>query len=139
MSDSPSTNGNQDKHGPTHTVLVVEDTQELAEVIQATLESMNLKVLCTAHGSKAIELYHQEKPDLILLDIALPDMTGWKALDTIKEEHKGGALPPIIVITAYGDPANRLMGKLQEAYEYLIKPLTPQEIKRVVRKALDLQ
>lgn len=127
-------NGNK----PTHTVLIVEDTLELAEIMQATLERINLRVFHTTHGNRALELFESERPDLVLLDIALPDTTGWKVLEAIREQQRGGSGPKVIVITAYGDPANRLMGKLQEIHSYLIKPLRPGEIETTVRGALDL-
>lgn len=118
------------------TVLIVEDTVELAEVIQATLERMGVKALHETHGAKAIDLFKQNKPDLVLLDIGLPDMIGWKLLDTIKEVSKEER-PHVVIITAYGDPANRLMGKLQDVESYLIKPFSPDEVERVVKKAFD--
>jgi DNA-binding response OmpR family regulator len=124
--------------GKTHTVLIVEDTMELAEILQVTLERMNLKVFHATHGNKALEIYETEHPDLVLLDIALPDMTGWKVLETIRAQQRGEKSPLIIVITAYGDPANRLMGKLQGIHSYLVKPFTPDEIEEVVAKALGL-
>ena len=123
---------------PTHTVLIVEDTLELAEIMRATLERINLRVFHASHGTTALELFEAEPPDLVLLDIALPDTSGWKVLDTIREMQRGGAGPKVIVITAYGDPANRLMGKLQGIHSYLIKPLKPNEVERTVREVLEL-
>ena len=111
---------------------------ELAEILQVTLERMNLKSFHATYGNKALDIYESEHPDLVLLDIALPDMTGWKVLDTIREQQRGEKSPLIIVITAYGDPANRLMGKLQGIHSYLIKPFTPDEIELAVAKALGL-
>ncbi|HLA42704.1 MAG TPA: response regulator, partial [Aggregatilineales bacterium] len=99
-------------------VLIVEDTLELAEVIQATLERLGVKSVHKTHAAEAMELLKTEKPDLILLDIGLPDMSGWKFLDSIKELNREN-LPGVIIITAYGDPANRLMGKLQDVTSYL--------------------
>ncbi len=116
-------------------VLIIEDTIELAEVIQATLERMNMVTAHETHGNKAISRFEQLHPDIVLLDIGLPDMTGWKFLETVKETHKG-LMPIIIVITAYGDPANRLVAKLQGVYDYLIKPFTSDEVERVVSGAL---
>jgi len=118
-------------------VLIVEDTTELAEVLQATLERMGVTTLHETHAVKALELFKVQKPDLVLLDIGLPDMSGWKLLDGIKELDKDN-LPHFIVITAYGDPANRLMGKLQDVDSYLIKPFSPEEIERVVGKVLGI-
>lgn len=145
---STSSNGHQattakqdepkEKKAPLHKVLIIEDTMELAEIVQVTLERLDLKVFHETHGIKALSIYNAEKPDLVLLDIALPDTTGWKVLDTMREQQKGGKGPIIIVITAYGDPANRLMGKLQGIHSYLIKPFTPDEIEKVVAEALHL-
>ena len=125
----------EEKPGVGKTVLIVEDTTELAEVIQATLERLGITAYHETHANKALEIFKKEKPDLILLDIGLPDMSGWKLLDGIKELDKNN-LPHFIIITAYGDPANRLMGKLQEVDSYLIKPFSPDEVERVVGKVL---
>jgi two-component system response regulator AdeR len=124
------------------TVLIVEDTIELAEVIQATLERMNIDTHHESHGEKGMRTYEKLSPDLVLLDIALPDMQGWKLLDRIREfvESKPNReMPKIIVISAYGDPANRLMGKLQDIAQYLIKPFTPDEVEAVVAGVLGLE
>jgi CheY-like chemotaxis protein len=118
-------------------ILIVEDTVELAEVIQATIENMGLKAVFETHGKNGIERLKQLKPQLMIMDIGLPDISGWKMLDMIKEASADlDSLPTIIVITAYGDPANRLIGKLQNIHSYLLKPFTPDEVERVVGMAL---
>lgn len=111
---------------------------ELAEILRAILERMHLNVFHETHGNKALAVFSAEDPDLVLLDIALPDTTGWKVLETIREQRQDSKSPAIIVITAYGDPANRLMGKLQGVHSYLIKPFVPDEVERAVLKALGL-
>jgi CheY-like chemotaxis protein len=122
----------------TITALIIEDTPELAEVLEATLRGMKMNVIAASRGNTGVNRYIERNPDLVLLDIHLPDMTGWKALETIKEHSResGAKLPIIIVITAYGDPANRLVGKLQGVHSYLVKPLSPNEIEDVVTTAL---
>jgi CheY-like chemotaxis protein len=119
-------------------VLVVEDTLELAEVIQATLRRMSVQTIHESHGSRVFNHFAALPPEVILLDINLPDITGWKVLEGIKERSKemGVNMPAVIVITAYGDAANRLVGKLQGVHSYLVKPFTPDEVERVVRNAL---
>jgi len=120
-------------------ILIVEDTSELAEVIEATLESMGLTSIVAAHGEIGLSKYKAEKPEIILLDIGLPDMTGWNFLDAIKEmkaKHQIAQLPTIIVITAYDDAANRLVGKLQGIHSYLIKPFTPDIVEQLVAMAI---
>lgn len=124
--------------GRTHApaVLIVEDNTELAEIIEATLQRLDIVTAHETHGNKALVRFQRMKPDVVLLDIGLPDMTGWKLLDDIRERHGGTDLPAIVVITAYGDPANRLVGKLQNVHGYLIKPFTADEVERVVISAL---
>lgn len=122
-------------HAPT--VLIIEDTVELAELLQVTLDRMGLTTFSETHGNKALARYYELKPDLVLLDIGLPDMTGWKLLEHIKDNLRdNGTMPLVIVITAYGDAANRLVGKLQNVYSYLVKPFTSDEVERVVSRAL---
>jgi CheY-like chemotaxis protein len=119
-------------------ILIVEDTQELAEVIQATLESAGMQADSVSHGAKALERIKAKPPQVLLLDIGLPDMTGWKMLEELRDWKKeDNDMPTVIVITAYGDPANRLIGKLQGIHSYLIKPFTSAEVEKVVRSALD--
>ena len=118
--------------------LIVEDTLELAEILQVTLQRMHMATAHESHGSRAITRFSEMQPDVVLLDIGLPDGPGWKVLDTIRERQResGRRMPIVIVITAYGDPANRLVGKLHDVYSYLVKPFTPHEVERTVRDAL---
>jgi CheY-like chemotaxis protein len=117
-------------------VLIVEDTVELGEVIQATLEGMGLSAIHETHGKNGLERLKEFHPNLVIMDIGLPDITGWKMLDFIKELYAEADMPTIIVITAYGDPANRLIGKLQNIHSYLVKPFTPDQVEHLVGMAL---
>jgi DNA-binding response OmpR family regulator len=118
-------------------VLVVEDTVELAEVIQATLERQGMIAFTETHGQRALKRFEDIDPDLVLLDINLPDTIGWKVLDSIKDYRRTYHRPAVIVITAYGDPANRLMGKLQDVDAYLLKPFTPAEVEQTVQEVFE--
>lgn len=122
-------------------VLIVEDTVELAEVIEATVEGMGMPTLVANHGSIALDHLQTISPRLLLLDIGLPDINGWEILKVVRELYKtnGRAMPPIIVITAYSDPTNRLVGKFEEVNAYLIKPFTPEQIETTVRSVLNAQ
>jgi CheY-like chemotaxis protein len=118
--------------------LIVEDTQEIAEILQITLRRMDMITAHESHVSRAFARFYDMKPDIVLLDIGLPDGTGWKVLDSIKEHQQqlGEPMPIVIVITGYGDAANRLVGKLHGVYSYLVKPFTTHEVERIVRRAL---
>ena len=117
-------------------ILIVEDAVELVELLRATIERMHMLVFTETHGMRALSRYNDIHPDLVLLDIALPDMTGWKVLDAMKESKAIFRRPRIIVMTAYGDPANRLMGKLQGIDKYLTKPFTTTEVMSLIREVL---
>ncbi|MCL4237791.1 MAG: response regulator [Anaerolineae bacterium] len=123
---------------PGHRVLIVEDDLELGTILRTILGRMGFEVWHAADGHQGLALYASEKPNLVLLDIALPDITGWRLLEEMRERPHGGANPAFLVITAYGDPANRLMGKLQGVQGYLIKPFKVEEIGRAVLSALQL-
>lgn len=119
-------------------ILIVEDTVELAEVIQATLEGMGVKSIHETHGKNGLERLKELNPEIVILDIGLPDISGWKMLDFIKEYATSSKqnMPTIIIITAFGDPANRLIGKLQNIHSYLLKPFTPDQVEHIVGLAL---
>ena len=122
----------------TKPILIVEDTVELAEVLQATIQSMGLTAYYETHGKTGLEKLIELKPEILLMDIGLPDITGWQMLDNIKQHavNHNIPMPKIIVITAYGDPANRLVGKLQNVHSYLVKPFTPGQVENLINDVL---
>ncbi len=119
--------------------LIVEDAFELAEILQITLRRMKIAAVHESYGNRALERFYAIKPQIVLLDISLPDIPGWEVLEKIKEHSRatGERMPAVIVITAFGDPANRLVGKLHGVFRYLIKPFTPREVEQVVKEALN--
>jgi len=122
----------------TATALIIEDTPDLADLLEVTMKRLGLSVTVARRGSHALHHIETAMPDVVLLDIHLPDMTGWQVLESLKQKRSqpGVKNPAIIVITAYGDPANRLVGKLQGVHQYLVKPLKPEEVEEVVQRAL---
>lgn len=118
-------------------VLVVEDSQDFIDVLGAVLRRMGLWPILTANGKDALDNFDRQGVDLVLLDISLPDMTGWRVLDAIKERRGDLPRPAVIVMTAYGDPANKVMGKLQGVDAYLVKPFTPSQLQATIGRVLD--
>ncbi len=117
-------------------VLIIEDYPEVADVINVILQRMGFTTAIESHGMRAFERFTEMQPQIVMLDLALPDFTGWRVRDAIKERRGNGhTMPVVIVMTAYGDPANRLVGKLQGVHAYLIKPFTAEELQKVVREA----
>ncbi|MBI1743850.1 response regulator transcription factor [Candidatus Acetothermia bacterium] len=105
-------------------ILIVEDEAKLAEAIAAYLQKYKFSVALALDGEIALQKFHSEKPDLIVLDIMLPKMDGWHVCQKIREESD----VPIIMLTARaGEPA-RVQGLEFGADDYLEKPFSLREL-----------
>jgi len=113
-------------------ILVVEDDREIGEIIVLYLEQSGFKVLIAADGEQAIRLFAEEQPDLILLDVMLPDMSG---IDICKEVRKQSDVP-IIYLSCKQD-AEDIIEALQEGGDdYLTKPFNPAVLATQVKDKL---
>lgn len=119
-------------------VLIVEDTDDIAVLVNLTLTQLGLSCVHCNNGQKALDfLGVNAPPDLIVLDIGMPGMSGWEFLEIIKQESYFDQMR-ILICTAFSDPANRVVGKLQEVDGYITKPFGPQELKETVVSILGL-
>jgi CheY-like chemotaxis protein len=116
-------------------ILIVEDDDELATLTGLMLKRAGFTAHRVASGQEAIDFIEQTRSDVVLLDLHLPEVNGWKVLERIHEIYGEGTIP-VIVTTAYSDGANRLIGKLQEVRHYLIKPFEATALAEVVGEAL---
>jgi DNA-binding response OmpR family regulator len=121
---------------PVPRVVSVEDDEGIYTLLRVTLETLPIEFYHAADGHSAIELIARVQPDLLLLDIALPDMNGWDVLRTVVE-HK---LKPhkIIVLTAYNAPTHRLIAHFQDVDQYMQKPFSPTELRRQICNLLEI-
>jgi DNA-binding response OmpR family regulator len=119
-------------------ILVVEDTAPMAKLTMMALQRGGFETFFHAeNGEVAIEFLENNMPDLILLDLNLPGVSGWGVMEFM--EHKYGTNNiPVIVTTAMGDSANRVVGRLQNVYKYMVKPFTPHDLIEAVESALNL-
>jgi DNA-binding response OmpR family regulator len=117
-------------------IISVEDDQGIFELIQTTLKSLPVELYHARTGQEALDLMEDIAPDLVVLDIALPDIHGWDVLKQLKK--KNGEQPSIVVLTARSEPTHRLIGRLQEVNEYICKPFVPSELKQSVSSILGL-
>ncbi len=117
-------------------VLVVEDEPELAEILRYNLRKNGYEVLLAADGLSACRLASSRRPDLILLDVLLPDLSGWEICRLIRgHADEEIAATPIIMVTALGTLENRLKGFELGADAYLPKPYS---VREVLVRAADL-
>ena len=102
-----------------------------------TLQRGGFEGIHVDDGETAIAFLEGKLPHLILLDLNLPGLSGWDVLEFLVETYGSGKVP-VIVTTAYGDNANRVIGKLQDIYKYMVKPFKPLDLIATVEGALGL-
>src|SRR5215213_5698201 len=119
----------------THRILVVDDEPAVTDLLTYNLRKAHYDVLTAADGRTALRLAQQSNPDLILLDLMIPEVDG---LDVCRELRKSSGVP-IIMITARGEEIDRVLGLEIGADDYVTKPFSVRElmarIKAVLRRA----
>lgn len=121
----------------TYRALSVDDDVLNYQLIRAILTELPLEFKHASSGAEALEILSQEAPDLITLDITLPDMTGWQILDQFKNDERF-ANSCVIVLTSHTEPVHRLIGNLMPIAAYLNKPVEPDKLRQIVRQCLNL-
>ncbi len=111
------------------TILVVDDEPKITQLVRDYLERAGFSVLVAHDGKKALSLAKTERPDMIVLDIGLPQMDG---LDFTREFRKTSNAP-IIMLTARSDESDKLIGLELGADDYITKPFSPKELVARVR------
>jgi len=115
-------------------VLVVDDEPDTLELVKLVLESGGFETLLAASGTQALEQIERTRPDLVLLDIMMPDMDGWDVFRKIKEKDPK---IPIAILTAKAQNIDRLLGlHVLKADDYITKPFGKNELINKVRKLL---
>lgn len=119
------------------TILVVEDEMSIATLLKYNLEKAGFNVLLAHDGKKGLELALNQKPDLIVLDLMLPELDG---MEVCKELRSSRMNTPIIMLTARDDEFDKVLGLELGADDYMTKPFSPREViarvKAVLRRFL---
>ncbi len=108
-------------------VLVVDDEQNILEIIQFNLEREGYHIITAKDGNTALELARSEIPDLIVLDIMLPEQDGFTVCRLLQQEAKTRSIP-IIMLSARGDELDKILGLEMGADDYVTKPFSPREL-----------
>ena len=106
------------------TILVVDDKANIRNLVREYLEAENFRVVTAADGREALYAARQEKPDLILLDIMMPEMSGYDFLKTYRKERE----TPVILLTAKLDETDKVLGLELGADDYVTKPFGMKEL-----------
>jgi len=116
------------------TILVVDDEPKIVQVARDYLEHAGFSVLTAFDGKSALAAARSSKPDLVVLDLGLPDLDG---LDVTRElRHAYASSTPIIMLTARGEETDKLVGLELGADDYVTKPFSPKELVARVRAVL---
>lgn len=121
-----------DNTAPSKKILLIEDDVGLAEFIQYQIQHEGYDVTIAHHGLDGLRLAHEWQPDLIILDIMMPEMDGWTVCQRLREMSN----VPIIFTTALGAERDVVRGLEMGADDYLIKPFGPKELKARIQAVL---
>jgi DNA-binding response OmpR family regulator len=105
-------------------ILVVDDEPGIRLALQALLESSGFEVVEAEDGRVGLRLVHEERPDLVVLDVAMPVLDGWKTLERIRDMSD----VPVLMLTAHCQELEKVRGLLSGADDYLTKPFGNQEL-----------
>lgn len=105
-------------------ILIAEDEPEIADILAAYMARAGLLTVHASDGRRALELHLSMKPDLVLLDVQMPFVDGWKVLAEIR--HRGDT--PVVMLTALDQDIDKLMGLRIGADDYVVKPFNPAEV-----------
>lgn len=123
---------------PEKTVLIIEDEADAAELFAEMMRVSGFRVLKTTSSAPAMAMMTAERPDIVLLDIMMPDVSG---LDILRQMRREPALAniPVVVVSAKSMPADIKNGMEAGAFTYLTKPVGFLELKEAVERALGSQ
>lgn len=113
-------------------ILIVDDEPRFIRLIEANLQTEGYQILQAKEGKQAVELAASEKPDLVLLDVMMPEMDGFQACERIRQFSN----VPIIMLTARGEEDQRIRGLNLGADDYIVKPFSAGEMLARVRAVL---
>lgn len=113
-------------------ILVVDDDQNICELLRLYIEKEGFEVTIANDGRRALECFEAQKPDLIMLDIMLPELDGWQVCREIRKKSQC----PIIMLTAKGEVFDKVLGLELGADDYVVKPFEAKEVVARIKAVL---
>ena len=108
-------------------ILIVEDERDIRDLIEFTLKYAGHDVVKTSNGAEAVALAPDAQPDLILMDVRMPRMTGYEACRALKDIDTVKDIP-VVFLSAKGQPSEMDTGLDAGAYDYILKPFAPDQL-----------
>lgn len=113
-------------------IMVVDDDSNICELLRLYLEKEKFEVCIAGNGTEALEMFEREKPDLMLLDVMMPQLDGWQVCREIRKKSSC----PIIMLTAKGEVFDKVLGLELGADDYVVKPFEAKEVIARVKAVL---
>ena len=117
------------------TILIVEDDEDIRQLLSFNLDAAGYGVLTASTGREGLDLARRHVPDLVLLDIMLPGMSGFDVCKELKRASETAGMP-VIMLTAKGEEVDRVVGLELGADDYVVKPFSPRELLLRIRAVL---
>jgi len=116
-------------------ILVVEDEKNILELVRFNLEREGYQVLTALDGINGLEIARTQAPDLILLDVMLPEMNGLEVCQELRRDNATKSIP-IIMLSARAEELDRMLGLEMGADEYVTKPFSLRELSAIIKTRL---
>ena len=117
-------------------ILCIEDEPEMIDLIRLILGRRGFEVKGATGGVEGLKMIRDEKPDLILLDLMMPDMDGWEVYQQIKADETTKDIP-VVVVTAKAQSNDKVLGlHIAKVDDYIAKPFSPQDLLNSVERVL---
>ncbi len=112
----------------TKKIVYIEDDLEMIDLVKMILNRRGYEIIGAHGGQKGLDIIESVNPDLILLDLMMPDIDGWEVYHQIKAKEKSNQIP-VIIITAKAQAIDRVLGlQIAKVDDYISKPFRPQEL-----------
>jgi two-component system response regulator AtoC len=115
-------------------ILLVDDEPDILEILKDNLESADFRIMTAQDGLAALDVFEEHHPDLVVLDIKMPGLSGIEVLKRIRTKHPNQL---VVMITAFGTVEQAVEAMKAGAYDFITKPLDPDHVRMVVDKALE--
>jgi len=117
-------------------VVCIEDDAAMIDLVKLILKNRGFEVLGATRGPEGLELIASEKPDLVLLDLMMPDMDGWDVYQRMKADDYMKTLP-VIVVTAKAQQIDKVLGlNIAKVQDYITKPFSPADLVKSINRVL---
>jgi DNA-binding response OmpR family regulator len=117
------------------TILIVDDEDDVLDLLTVVFEKEGFRTLVAGDGKTALTLAYERTPDLILLDVMMPEMDGWQVLKALRVEERTARIP-VAIVSARTEGRDKIIGLQEGAVSYIEKPFSPAAIVAEIRAIL---